>query len=229
MSCCCEIFRGLECRLGVGTSPRWSSAAVLAAGMLLLLVKPVAADYPTIVRVEEDWELVVQLPEVNTDAPQVTCVISPGGDLFGVYASFELNHHTQPEYAAGGLQLQLWSEGFPVASSASPNQTLLQQQSETIRWTQWMRIHEGRLKFDVVDGTSTTWGNFGGQGTLKVSLPTELHTLAGYQPGFSADHSGVGYASNRVTSLKLREVRWYSDSDLVARDTTDRVVHSQED
>lgn len=228
MSCCRENYCGFVGLQRVEKSLRWSSAAVLAAGMLLLAVKPVAADYPTIVCVEEDWELVVQLPEVNTDAPQVTSVISPGGDLFGVYASFELNHHTQPDYAAGGLQLQLWSDGFPVATSASPNQTLLQQESETIRWTQRMRLHEDRLTFDVVNGTSSTWGNFGGQGNLKVSLATELNTLAGYQPDFSADHSGVGYAGNRVTSLKLREVRWYSATGLVARDTTDRVVHPQQ-
>lgn len=228
MSCCRENVCGIVGRHRTEKSLRWSPAAVLAAGMLLLAVMPVAADYPTIVRVEEDWEFVVQLPEVNTDAPQVTCVISPGGDLFGVYASFELNHHTQPDYAAGGLQLQLWSDGFPIASSASPNQTLLQQESETIRWTQRMRLHEDLLKFDIVNGTSSTWGDFGGQGNLKVSLPTELHTLGGYQPGFSVDHSGVGYAGNRVTSLKLREVRWYSATDLEARDTTDRVVHPQE-
>ena len=217
MSCCLRQVR---------VSPKF--AVLLCAGLLSVVASTAAADLPAIVRVEEDWELVVQLPEVNTDAPQVTCVISPGGDLFGVYASFELNHHTQPEYAAGGLQLQLWNEGFPVASSSFGSQALLAQPSETIRWTQQMKLHEGQLWFAVVDGTSSAWGDFGGQGNLKVNLPTNLTTLVGYRPEFSTEHSGVGFAGNRVASLMLKEVRWYSANDLVWRDTTDRVVHSQD-
>jgi hypothetical protein len=200
----------------------------MLAGLLLTFVRPTAADTPNVDKVEEDWELVVQLPEVNTDAPQVTCVISPGGDLFGVYAAFELNHHTQPDYAAGGLQLQLWSAGYPVDRSSFSNQSLLQQPSEAIRWTQRMRLHEGQLVFDVRNGSSQTWGSFGGWGVLRVAIPTELTTLATYQPAFSADHSGVGYAGNRVTRLALREVRWFSNGVLVATDSTERLVHPQE-
>ena len=228
MSCCCVKFCADFPNRFRSLSLQRPSPAFLAIGLLLLAARPAAADWPTIVRVEEDWELVVQLPEVNTDAPQITCAISPGGDLFGVYAAFELNHHTQPDYAAGGLQLQLWNSGLPVASASFPNQTLLQQESETIRWTQRMRLADGRLTVEVVGGTSSTWGSFGDQRNLKLTLETQLGSLIGYRPSFSVDHSGVGYAGNRVTSLKLREVRWYTADGLVARDTSDRVVHEQQ-
>jgi len=226
-------YRGFRVRLlfellRAGISVPRVTLAVLTAGLGILATSPAVADFPQIVRVEEDWELVVQLPEVNTDAPQITCAISPGGDLYGVYASFELNHHTQPAYAAGGLQLQLWSGDSPVAFSAAPNQALLSQSSETIRWTQRMQLDDGHLTFDVVDGTSATWGSFGGGGNLAVTVPTTLNSLIGYRPSFSVDHSGVGYAGNRVASLVLREVRWYTASGLVARDSTDRTVHTQD-
>jgi len=158
MRCNCgDVCAYLTTRYASNPVPR-TILAILAAGLGVLTASAAVADFPQIVRVEEDWELVVQLPEVNTDAPQVTCVISPGGDLFGVYASFELNHHTQPDYAAGGLQLQLWSSGLPVASSAFSNQALLAQPSETIRWTQRMRLADDQLTFDIVGGSSATWG-----------------------------------------------------------------------
>lgn len=71
-------------------------------------------------------------------------------------------------------------------------------------------------------------GAFGGGGNLTLTVPTTLSSLIGYRPWFSVEHSGVGYAGNRVASLVLREVRWYTASGLLARDTTNRTVHAQE-
>jgi hypothetical protein len=65
----------------------------------------VAQEQATVIRVEEDWQLVVREPDAESTAPQVTCVISPCGDLDGLYASIELNHQTQPDFASGGVHL----------------------------------------------------------------------------------------------------------------------------
>ena len=49
-----------------------------------------------------------------------------------------------------------------------------------------------------------------------------------YSPDTSAEHSGVGYAGNRVQSLVLKRVRLLLDTGDVVEDNTERVVHSQQ-
>jgi hypothetical protein len=68
-----------------------------------------------------------------------------------------------------------------------------------------------------VDGTSETWGTFGGH-DLTVSTPSTLTGLNSYLPAVSLNESGVGYAENRVVSLVLKKLVWV---------TEDGVVHEQ--
>src|SRR3954468_16450639 len=77
-------------------------------GVFLFLAWTDSAAAQNVKAVEEDWELVLTEPDPVAAGPQVTCVVSPLFDANTVYASFELNHHTQPEFQAGGVQLQLW-------------------------------------------------------------------------------------------------------------------------
>ncbi|MBI2480844.1 MAG: hypothetical protein HYV60_20120 [Planctomycetia bacterium] len=74
--------------------------------LLVLSTLPGFASEPvTVVRIEEDWELVVASPDSNSTAPQVSCTISPLSHVDSIHAAFELNHQSQPEFSAGGLQL----------------------------------------------------------------------------------------------------------------------------
>jgi hypothetical protein len=64
---------------------------------------------------------------------------------------------------------------------------------------------------------------------VRASVDTSLTTLAGYSSSVSIDNSGVGYAGNRVSSLKLRAVRRYLPGyQLLDEVTTPVVVHSNE-
>ncbi|OHB73129.1 MAG: hypothetical protein A2V70_18485 [Planctomycetes bacterium RBG_13_63_9] len=200
----------------------------LATLLVVILTQAAFAQSPTIVRVEEDWELTVETPDPATDAPQIACVISPWSHVYCLYAVFELNHQSLPDYQAGGLQLQLWYGEHPLGSCNYPNEGLLSQPGETIRWTQSMRLEDGKLWFEVINGTSTTWGNFGGQGYLKTSLLTAMTDLNGYDPAVSAENSGVSYADNRVPLLVLKKVRVYTSTGEEIVDETVRVVHSQD-
>ena len=93
----------------------WSSGFSYALLGLLIAVSTIqlaalsVEANQTIDRIEEDWELVVTSPDAGTTAPQVTCVISPTGNLSSTHATIELNHHTQPEYEDGGVHLQVWN------------------------------------------------------------------------------------------------------------------------
>ncbi len=182
---------------------------------------------PAIIRVEEDWELVVVHPEPNLDAPQVTCVISPTATLDGIHAALNINHQTTPEYVSGGLQLQIYEYEEPITDNLFVNESL-HHEHETITWTQSMYLQEGALHFDVTSGSSESWGEFPADQDLHVAVASDLTDFDAYSPAVSVANSGVGYAGNRVTSLVLKEVRWYSAAGLVATDTDPKTVHPAE-
>ena len=199
-------------------------ATTIAAGTLSAS-HLASADEPTITRIEEDWRVEVSVPEPDDHAPQIVTTISPRASLDREHAIFELNHSTQPEYLAGGMQLQGWYRDIPMQIRNTPQTNLLRYTGETITYTSSMRLNDSRLTFEIINGTSQTWGAFGGQGYLKFSLDTSMSSLSEYRPEVSVANSRVGYASHRVLKLVLSEVRYYSDEKLETTDETDRVVH----
>lgn len=206
---------------------RQSSGIVGAIVACLLALPSVTQAEETyrIVRVEEDWELVVANADPDLAAPQVTCAISPTGDIHGLYAAIELNYRSQPSFAAGGLQLQVWSGEQLLAAKSFTNNSPLATPGERIRWTQAVSVNDGNVTFEITNGSSATWGELGSDGYLKVTVESEISNLNRYHPKFSVEQSGVGYAGNRVESLTLKEVRLIMSSGTVLRDTTPRVVH----
>jgi hypothetical protein len=127
-----------------------------------------------------------------------------------VHATFELNHRNLPEFEAGGMQVQLWEGEWPLQSRKFPHDGILSNDGESIMWTQALELSDNRVTFEVIDGSSQTWGNFGGQGYLRASRTLILDNLNGYDSDISVAHSGVGFAANRVDALVLREVRRYT-------------------
>lgn len=210
-----------------------SSIAVVAA-IVWSAPAPAVADSPeSVVRVEEDWELVVATPDPDSVSPQITCAISPAGGVDGLHATFELNSQSLATFAPGGLQLQLWNGETAVAASRHPEYKVLDRSGETIRWTNVMRLQDGKVIFWIKDGCSNTWGSFGGTSDLRLNVDSELADLNGYIPESSIENSGVSYAGNRVTSLKRLGWRAYAldvngDWEQVLGSDEPVVVHSLE-
>lgn len=186
-----------------------------------------AAQTPTgVARVEEDWQLVIDQPDINNDGPQVTCVISPQ-TVDAVYAALDINFHSQPDYLAGGIQMHVWDPVDPIQTHNFPVTGVMQQANETVTWTQTMTIFDNVLLFQVINGSSQTWGSFGGSHAW-IAVNTSLTDLDGYDSNQSLDNSGVSYAGNRVQSLTLVAVRWYdSQGNLLQQNTTPQTVHPQ--
>jgi len=184
------------------------------------------AQTTTVVRVEEEWELVVATPDSNSDGPQITCVMSPLGHVASLHAVFDLNHQSLPSFTPGGLQLQAWSGEWPVSQRKFPDTSVMAHAGETVCWTQSLEIVEGNLVMEITDGSSTTWGSFGGQGYLKTTVDTTLADLNAYDPAVSIAHSGVGYAANRVQSLVLKAVRLTtSTGEVLVQDDYPRTIY----
>jgi hypothetical protein len=202
---------------------RTAFTAVFSA--LLMPLGMTTATGQVIIEVQEDWELVIADPDSNSSGPQVTCIISPYSHVESLHAALELNQQTYPHYTPGGVQLHTWNGDFLVNSMRFPSDEVLSSPDETITWTQRMAINGSQVIFDVDNAVSTTWGNFGSNGHLWISTGTSLANLNDYSPDVSVEHSGVGYAANRVQRLVLKEVRRYTAQGLHSRDTTARVVH----
>ena len=89
-----------------------------------------------------------------------------------------------------------------------------------------MSLSGGSVNVNVVNGQSTTWGNFGqGEGSLGVSLSSSVSDLSSYQPTYSVSKSGASWQANRVTSMTLLRVRYYSGGQLISTDSTPRTVN----
>ena len=201
-------------------------AACFFSGFVVIASPHALAESPLAVTgVEEDWELVVGTPDPNSSGPQITCSIAPRADDDTLYAAFELNHRTLPEFARGGMQLQVWSGSFNVENNPYPHHQIMSASGETVRWTMSMRLVGDNLTFEVKQGESSTWGSFGGQGYLRASVPCDASNLNFYSADDSVQNSGVGFASNRVQSLILKRVRYSLSNGDVITDDAPRVVH----
>lgn len=183
-----------------------------------------ASDPLPVIRVEEDWVVEIGTPDPLIDAPQIVTTISPFSSLDGAYAVFELNHMTLPDYTAGGMQLQVWSGESILNYKNFPTINALTHVNESVHYTMKMEISGGNMSFEVVNGTSSTWGDFGGQGYLKSTYNTTLTDLGTYSPITSVTNSRVGFASHQVKRYSLIQVRYYSQDGLQTVDSTERVV-----
>ena len=179
-------------------------------------------------RVEEDWQLVVNEPDVSNNGPQVTCTFSPA-DMSTAYCAIDINYHTQPEYVPGGVQLHTWDPSDLIMYASSKHQGVMATSGETVTWTQRMSWRYGRIYFSVRNGSSQTWGSFGGTAdSLRLNIGTWLPNLNSYSPDVSIANSGVSFCSNKVASLTLTAVRCYdSQGNLIGQNNTPHVVYPQ--
>ena len=163
-----------------------------------------------VLRIEEHWELHVGGPDTDRCAPQVTMVMAPTANLNGDFFIFTLNHWSRPDFASGGLEVQRWSGDNWVSSHHGSNKSSMGIDGEIVTWTQSLELTGSQLSFTISDGDSQTWGHFGGQGLLRTSFPTELTRLNDYLPATSFSGSGISYAGNRVSSLTLTKLVWWT-------------------
>lgn len=171
-------------------------------------------------QVEEDWEVIVNTPDQAAVGPQLTTTMSPTGTNRIPFVAFNLNYRDNP-FQAGGLQVQVWNPTVVLASD-SQKWSVLNTPGEAITWTQRMRVEGGNLFYEVRHGRSQTWGDFGGDDQLDVHISTTLTDLSAYDPDVSASNSGAGWMGNRVTSMTLKQVRYYRNGSLIQTDSQPR-------
>ena len=155
---------------------------------------------PDVLRVEEDWELILDEPSNSLAAP--------------------------PSFYSGGLQLQSWSDDLFLYSK-NFREGEFSTTGETISWTQSLKVNNNILTLRIKDGQSDTWGSFGGT-QMQLSELILVNNLNNYSPETSVENSAVTYGAYRVVKLRIKEVRYYdADNNLISTDNTSRVVHER--
>jgi hypothetical protein len=184
----------------------WRAAVFCGAALCVL---PAWAQ-TKVVLVEEHWELEVAEPDAGRSAPQTSMVMSPTEDSEDLFFMFTINHHDASGYQPGGMQVQLWDDEDLVDDRTAYENGTLNNSGEVVTWVQRLELDDGQLTFGIHNGTSQTWGSFGGD-DMTLSTPSTLTGLNAYLPAVSLTESQVGYAENRVTSLVLKKLMWVTD------------------
>jgi hypothetical protein len=166
---------------------------------------------PSIIGVEEDWELLLGEPDAVKAAPQILTWMSPTASLDDEHFGIDMNHVQRPDFTSGGFQTKALRGESLVENSFSENGQNLTHPGDTVRWTQRMFLSGNQLSFEVTNGSSHSWGTFGGPNTRVRFTASQALNLNGYNPNLSAEWSGVGYGSNRVEYLRLKTVRLFTD------------------
>lgn len=183
----------------------------------------------TIIRVEEDWLIDIGVTDENSSAPEIVTVFGPSDPNYGLHAVFEMNHSTYPSFVRGGMQIQSWMGNALLNAKRHSNGAELLTTVERIQYTCVTRISYSRTILEIKNGNSVTYGNFGGDGSLRLRLWTSRSNLNTYDPERSIAHSRVTFGANRVNRFLRTEVRYYADDGTVVTDTTDRYVHQLAD
>lgn len=208
------------------TSSRWLQRSLSRFAFVGFCVAAAAAGAQDLVHVEEDWELVVATPDQNSCGPQVVCAMSPFSDISSTYFTLEVNHRSFPYWTPGGLTLHQWNGDDSVQTMDRNDRGVMNTADEVVTWTSVLDVNNGMLTFQVKNGHSSTWNTFGNSNHFKLqSWDWGGSDLNNYSPDVSTSQSGVAYASNRVRSLKLLEIRGTLSDGTTATDNTPRVVY----
>ncbi len=214
----------------LGSSPRIALGAAASLSLLLICPLLLAAEGADVMRVEEDWEVVLNEPDLDVEAPQFHTVCSPFGNLDSVYLQAYWNYREQPDFLAGGMQLAAWLGDYCVDVTTC-QENPLSTAAETITWTTAMETNGSCLRFKILNGSSQTWGSFGEHEIHlhHFSESVAIPHLNGYSTDLSVSNSWISYGANRVNLLRIKEVRSYdADGNLISRDQTPRVVFELE-
>lgn len=200
----------------------------LVAGLVAVSLHPSYAFAPVtdpIIRIEEDWQLVLNEPDNEWVSPQFATVMSPYPHMDSYYAQTLWNYRETPDFTPGGIQLQSY-RGEELIRTRNVESRVLSSVAEEITWTQSLETNGRTLTFSIYDGRSTTWHEFGRD--MNISSTANVSDLSQYDPAFSAANACVTFGSNRVNQLVLTRVRYYGESGLLAEDDTPRYACGSE-
>jgi hypothetical protein len=185
--------------------------ASLAICLPCLMTAPALGEAPeqNAYVVEEDWALVLRTPNLDKNCPQFSTAFRLGN---GGYFLTTWNYRDVPDFAQGGIQVQLWSGGSDDVCIAQLDEPLgeLQWSGETVRWTHVYRTNGNDVVMKTVGISAQSWGTNITAPSMTVSHAA-VANFNTYDPENSIAESNIGYGKNRVQWFGITEVRMYDD------------------
>lgn len=180
-----------------------------------------------VVRVEIDWELLIDQPDLNNASPSISFAIAAGNNLDGLHGLFTVNYSESNGFQAGGFENQIWNGRSRLKTRKTTNTEVLSTPGEVIRFTHVMLYDSAnsRIYFDVQNFSSTTWG------VWSANFVTQYKDVAGYagldqfSPIVSMNNSGVIEGKNRVSYILLRRVRQTTASGATVSTEINKYIH----
>ncbi len=178
-------------------------------------------------RIEEDWELVLNTPDLSFPAPQIVVAMKPG-ITSRKQALFLINHHDTPQFNAGGGQIQVWDGDVLKSYKSFAGPTLIRV-GERVTWTQYMERSGGKFQFGLSRVEGDAWGvntaaDLGG----PVSFADSKTIFDVYSSDNSVEDAAITFGADRVASLKLVEVRKYLAVGGVVETEGSRTIYASE-
>ena len=178
------------------------------AAVVAMVAFAESAQAGTYYRIEEDWELVLNTPDLSFPAPQIVVCMSPG-ETSRKDALFLINHHDTPLFNAGGGQIQVW-DGDTLKSYKSFQGPTLIRVGEVVRWTQYLERSGGKYKFGLSYVEGDAWGvntaaDLGG----PVSFSDLKSVFDQYNSDNSVQDAAITFGADRVNVLKIVQIRKY--------------------
>src|SRR4051794_40692706 len=99
-------------------------------------------------QIQEDWQIVIGVPDPTGAGPQMSTALSPVNDGSTPSFVFDLNYVDSPSFTPGGMQVQVWN-GDTMLSSLTKGSAQCSTTGETITWTQTMKLTSGTVSFGV--------------------------------------------------------------------------------
>ncbi|TWU02801.1 hypothetical protein [Stieleria varia] len=191
-------------------SQRAPRPTVLFALLAVSLIssRTLCADEPNVFLIEEDWELVINDPAPAINSPQVAFFMYPDAGREDVYFQLQMNYAAEEGYSSGGFRVSAILGETPVDEERSRTRETLNMDGDRLRWTSAMAIFDGQLMYAVKDGQGIQWGSFGGPDYLVRMDRDGISNLNQYDPAKSIEAVDIGFGGNRVSSIRLRRVRY---------------------
>ena len=110
----------------------------------------------------------------------------------------------------GGFQVQSYDADTLVGSGNALSTKILRLRKDNVQYTCAMEITaERKLRYEMINGKSKTWGKFGGAGEIRVENPTTLTNLNAYDPAVSLKSTNVNRGAHRLDLLLMVRIRKY--------------------
>lgn len=177
----------------------------------------------TPVEVIEKWEMRLDTPNLPKDSPQFVTHFEIDHDTYFLTL---FNFRDDPELIPGGIQLQLWDQGYLV-DSVDITVDSLDVVGDTVTWSQRYRIQQGTIEMSIFGVNGQAWGQLNPQEAI-VRNPADMSSFATYNPASSVAESHVMYGGNAVLWFGMTEYEVRDDKKKIQGDTTARTVHARQ-